>query len=492
MGDAGWKWVTLAVAGVSTVGLATSCWSLMKMARTRAQLRKAKDGSVADGPCPLPVLGNVWELNAEGYYETLVKYRESPAPVFWVCTSPFLVLTTEESVRRVLEGSSNRYAKPRYFGYRSRAVQSAVETHKHAVAAKETVENSDGGPLDSSRKALLQLVADSIPTIREGVSKMISRLAQPSSSRDELMIIQEEVVVLALDILFGYRDREVAIRTARQIAFSGEEFARRMINPFRAWMYGWTSIRFIVNVFGLIGLGRRLCRSLDRASSEGKQTWVHGWIGKVGRIGKLGKVVGLMMAATQTVPLTAVWMLLLVGSDPIVMDSLRREIKEVLGGKALEHATLEDYDRMKFTDYVIKETLRLYPPFPLLQREAQVDDVIGGLKIPQGTAVYVVPWMIHHSPTIWKNPDLFYPERWIINEYHADSPSDYAYIPFGRGPRMCAGSRLAMMELKILLLSICYNFDIIPHSPLDTTALPDMDMKPRNHPFSLIPIGSRQ
>jgi len=136
------------------------------------------------------------------------------------------------------------------------------------------------------------------------------------------------------------------------------------------------------------------------------------------------------------------------------------------GGKALEHATLEDYDRMKFTDYVIKETLRLYPPFPLLQREAQVDDVIGGLKIPQGTAVYVVPWMIHHSPTIWKNPDLFYPERWIINEYHADSPSDYAYIPFGRGPRMCAGSRLAMMELKILLLSICYNFDIIPHSPL--------------------------
>jgi cytochrome P450 len=104
-------------------------------------------------------------------------------------------------------------------------------------------------------------------------------------------------------------------------------------------------------------------------------TWVHGWVGKVGRIGKLGKVVGLIMASSQTVPTTCLWLLFLLSKHPKVVEKIREETFQVLQAsekQSIQELTVDELNSLVYVDGVIKECLRLYPPFPLLQREPQV------------------------------------------------------------------------------------------------------------------------
>lgn len=104
-------------------------------------------------------------------------------------------------------------------------------------------------------------------------------------------------------------------------------------------------------------------------------TWVHGWVGKVGKVGKLGKVVGLIMASSQTVPTTCLWLLYVLSKHPQVVERIREETSHVLQSKnmqSIQELTLEEWNELVYVDCVVKECLRLYPPFPLLQREPEV------------------------------------------------------------------------------------------------------------------------
>lgn len=475
------------IAGVATLAVVgVGVKSVITMISWRNKLRVENTGESAPGPTPLPFLGNVIQLR-KNYYETLYDYVDQPASVFWVLSTPFVVVNDEQGLRRVLGGAGGLYTKPKYFGYRSTAVKGAVQTQQEKVAKESITYLNDG---DTSRLALESLVHDSLGTIKSAMDVLLNNLEEvswetdPKSSRnDTVSSIRKAIVGLNLEILFGLtqdsQNAEDPGRISDMIGFAGTEFARRMVNPLKVLVDLPGNLRFFRDVGGLIGLGRRLCRVLDDAAQAiGKNvsdtvntmakstaglSWVYAWVGKVGKVGKLGKVVGLLMASTQTVPLTAVWMLHLVGNDPRVRESLKRELEE-LGISSVKDLTSDHLAVMKVGDAVVKETLRLYPPFPLIQRESQDDDVLGGLTIPQGTPVYVVPWLIHRNPKYWKDPDTFKPDRFLdSNNSHGDSPSDWVYIPFGRGARMCAGSKLAITELKVLLSHAILSFDWESH-----------------------------
>jgi Cytochrome P450 len=480
-----WARTAVVITGVaSTLLLGLTVKSLVGMALWRRRLRDAESNEPARGPHPLPVIGNILELRTS-YYETLYRYIESPAAVFWVLSTPFVVVTDEESVRKVLGGAGGRYQKPKYFGYRSKVVQAAVEKEQAKVMA-ENVDYSDGG--DASRRGLKALVESSFCTITSSMDRLLNVLADESDKLEiedrqlkSLSSVRQALVELNLDILFGLgaKDSE-SRRVSDMIGSAGAEFARRMVNPLRVLVDLPANFRYIRDVGGLIGLGRKLCAKLDEAvvnarndaenGSNGPEkkgptpqsaglNWVHAWVGKVGKVGKLGKVVGLLMASSQTVPVTAVWMLHLTAKHPSERERMKRELADlgVHSGCDLQYAHL---DQMPLVDAVVRETLRLYPPFPLIQRQAQVDDVLGGITVPTGTHVFVVPWLVHRNPKLWPAPHEFRPDRFISGDpFHGDAPSDWAYIPFGRGPRMCAGSHLALAELKVLLCFALLDFE---------------------------------
>lgn len=474
-------------AGAATVTIfAVSLRSLLTMTSWRHSLRHASSGTAAPGPTPLPFLGNVLDLRA-GYYQTLYRFVDKPAAVFWVLSTPFVVVNDAHCVRTVL-GGGGKYAKPKYFGYKSKVVKSAVDKQSGKVAAENTAVFD--ARADSSRKALHSMVGASFGTIKDSMDRLTAVIAEEGeraevddAQREALDIVRKALVSLNLEVLFGLPQAEGdATSVADKIAFAGAEFARRMVNPLRVLVDIPGNLRYVKDVGGLIGLGRDLCRRLDVAAAQIRRecegsagaglNWVHAWVGKVGSIGKLGKVVGLLMASSQTVPITAVWVLHLVAKHDDVRVRLLRELKEI-GVHSAADLTFEHMDRMPLAEAVIRETLRLYPPFPLIQRQAQVDDVLGDITVPKGTNVYIVPWLIHRNPKLWPDPHEFKPSRFSKGSMaHGDAESDWAFVPFGRGPRMCAGSQLAIVELKVLLAFALLRCDWSTSSESDRNASP--------------------
>lgn len=496
---------TQAVAAATALtATALTLRSLVKMSSWYFSIRSYPSNYPPPGPPPIPFLGNVLSLR-KAYYKTLFAHVRHPVAVFWVLSTPFLVVNDEDGLRRVLGGSKGLYAKPRYFGYRSKTVHKAVQdTNK--IVAEESREYSKHE--DASRRALDTMVSDSLANIRYAMLSLLDELVLLSNQHekpkiDVLHVVRSQVVALNLLILFGLscgNGGENAASISSMVGYAGMEFARRMVNPLKIFIDLFANVRFARDVTGLIGLGRRLCSRLDETAEAlqgnavpGNEvtgdrgggaglSWVHAWVGKVGRIGKLGKVVGLFMASTQTVPLTAVWMMELVGRDPAIRERVKEELDK-LGVREYRDVTVRALEEMEFVDAVVKETLRLYPPFPLIQREAQADDVLCGVRVPKGALVYVVPWLVHRNSKYWADPHKFKPERFMGSARHGDAPSDWVYLPFGRGPRMCAGSRLALTELKVLLCCAVMGYEW--KSGGDIVIFPELGMVPNSVKLSM-------
>jgi cytochrome P450 len=113
---------------------------------------------------------------------------------------------------------------------------------------------------------------------------------------------------------------------------------------------------------------------------------------------------------------------------------------------------------MHFLNNVPRESLRLYSPGLTLPREAAEDIVIGGVHIPQGTTVTMVPAMVQRNPLIWgDDADEFKPDRW--DSLSADAASPYAITAFSGGPRVCLGRSFAYLEMKAVLGPVWHHAD---------------------------------
>ncbi|RYJ02517.1 MAG: cytochrome P450, partial [Acetobacteraceae bacterium] len=104
-----------------------------------------------------------------------------------------------------------------------------------------------------------------------------------------------------------------------------------------------------------------------------------------------------------------------------------------------------------FTRAVAEETLRLYPPVPILSRQALADSSIGGRPVRRGAVVVAIPWLLHRRPALWAQPDAFVPERFMPG---APRPPRHGYIPFSTGPRICTGQQFGLAEAVIALASL--------------------------------------
>lgn len=140
----------------------------------------------------------------------------------------------------------------------------------------------------------------------------------------------------------------------------------------------------------------------------------------------------------------------LVADHPDIQADLRGALDASLGDQSPTGPHLED---IPLLDAVIRESLRLYPPQYLLFREPTTPVTLGGYRIPEKTTVVLPPWVCHRDERVWSEPEAFRPDRWLGSE-SGDRPQ-YAYFPYGGGPRHCLGMRLANRILRLVVGEVC-------------------------------------
>jgi len=161
----------------------------------------------------------------------------------------------------------------------------------------------------------------------------------------------------------------------------------------------------------------------------------------LGREALRNEIAVLFMAGHETTANTMAWVWYLLSQAPDVEARLHAEIDTVLAGRP---ATLADMPKLVYTRAILDETMRLYPPVPILPREALRDERFEGHAISKGAIVLVVPWLLHRHRKLWDDPDAFIPERFLGER--GDRISKFAYLPFSVGPRVCAGMAFGMTE----------------------------------------------
>ena len=181
----------------------------------------------------------------------------------------------------------------------------------------------------------------------------------------------------------------------------------------------------------------------------------------------------LLMAGHETTAASLAATLHFVGAHPLVQEQLQAEVDRVLGGRRPVGA---DLPALAYTERVVKEGLRLFPPGPIFDRDALEDVEIGGRIIPRGTTVLISPYAMHRDARYFREPERFDPDRWGRPE--CKSLSRYVYFPFGAGPRICIGAAFAMMESVLLLARLAQRFSFTSIPGRDLRPIPGFTMRP--------------
>jgi cytochrome P450 len=176
------------------------------------------------------------------------------------------------------------------------------------------------------------------------------------------------------------------------------------------------------------------------------------------------EAITLFLAGHETTALTLAHTLFLLSTHPDVERKLHAEIDEVLGDRP---PTAADMKRLAYTERVLKESMRLFPPAWTTGREAGEDVEVGGYLVPKGAQILISQWVVHRDPRWFPNPEGFDPDRWTRER--AEALPRYAYFPFGGGPRVCIGNHFAMTEATLLLATIVQRFrlELLPGQRLE-------------------------
>ncbi|CAL1277731.1 unnamed protein product [Larinioides sclopetarius] len=144
---------------------------------------------------------------------------------------------------------------------------------------------------------------------------------------------------------------------------------------------------------------------------------------------------------------------------PEVQEKVYKDLVEAVQ-EANGELTYEALQSVKYLDYIISETMRLFPPAVRLERQAITDYELGetGITIPKGMIVTIPNYAMHRDPEFFPDPEKFDPDRWSAEE--KGKRDQYAYLPFGAGPRNCVGMRFALTEVKVCIAYVILNFKI--------------------------------
>nr|QZK27661.1 cytochrome P450 monooxygenase CYP4G112 [Conogethes punctiferalis] len=171
----------------------------------------------------------------------------------------------------------------------------------------------------------------------------------------------------------------------------------------------------------------------------------------------------IMFEGHDTTAAGSSFFLSMMGIHQNIQDKVIEELDQIFGDSD-RPATFQDTLEMKYLERCLMETLRLYPPVPIIARHLNQDVTLPscGKQVPAGTTIIIATYKLHRRHDVYPNPDKFDPDNFLPER--SANRHYYAFVPFSAGPRSCVGRKYAMLKLKIILSTILRNFRI--HSDL--------------------------
>jgi cytochrome P450 len=186
------------------------------------------------------------------------------------------------------------------------------------------------------------------------------------------------------------------------------------------------------------------------------------------------EVMTLLLAGHETTAVTLSWTWYLLAQHPEVEQKLWAELRDVLNGRSPGPA---DVAALPYTERVIKEAIRLYPPIWAMVRNPVNDCEIGGYRVPAGSAIIMSQWVMHRDPRFYDEPERFDPDRWL--DERAKGLPRFAYFPFGGGPRTCIGAAFAMMEAVLILATVAQQYQVRLAPGFVAEPMPTITLRPK-------------
>ncbi|MBV9624698.1 MAG: cytochrome P450 [Acidobacteria bacterium] len=187
------------------------------------------------------------------------------------------------------------------------------------------------------------------------------------------------------------------------------------------------------------------------------------------------EIMTFLLAGHETTALALSWTWHLLAEHRAVEEKLHRELGRVLGNRAAGSA---DVPALTYSERVIKESMRLYPPAWSLARTVTADLYMGGYRIPAGANVVMSQWIMHRHPRYFPEPETFDPDRWLPQQ--AEKLPRFAYFPFGGGGRQCIGASFAMMEAVLVLVTIARRFRLRSVPGETVVPVPGFTLRPKH------------
>ncbi|XP_017070067.2 LOW QUALITY PROTEIN: probable cytochrome P450 4d21 [Drosophila eugracilis] len=149
-----------------------------------------------------------------------------------------------------------------------------------------------------------------------------------------------------------------------------------------------------------------------------------------------------------------------ISRHPRVQKCIYEELVSVLGQDPDAPVTQAKLLELKYLDCVVKETMRLHPPVPILGRFLPKDLQVGDKVIPGNTSILLMPYYVYRDPEYFPDPLTFKPERWLNGKEASTVP--FTYIPFSSGPKNCVGQKFANLQLKTLISKVIRHYELLP------------------------------
>ncbi len=396
---------------------------------------------------------------------------ESGSPVdLHLPMGDFVLLNDPEQFAQVFSKERTHYAKSR--GYK-----------EIALVLGNGLLTSEGDEWHEQRKALQPSFHKNelrklLPALWETGFTYTQNLVNGQSLRLDTEMSRLTMTIL-LNSLIKYQDDEMVSKMSEHITFGQDFIVNRIRSPFKwpVWVPTKTHRsyhRMMTDANQLIQKCVEDRKLLNKPVGDLLDVLMDHYHPDKEFVEIRNQLLTFLVAGHETSAIAMTWTLHVLAHHPAIQEKLYQEVK---GLKSLEDLDLMNYSNLTYTQKVIKESLRFYPPIWNIVRLVKESDNIGGVNIPAGKQVMLNIYLMHHNPAYWPNPDTFDPERFTD---YSQLKHKLQYLPFGGGGRFCIGNNFALYELMILTVQFVRKFKILPKRTEKVDFNPLLTLRPKD------------